>query len=83
LEDATTTCGNRPVRLLVVDDERMIVEEIEEFLNGEQISITAAYSATEAKRVMSEFSPGTFTVILTDLLMPGINGLSLAVAECA
>jgi signal transduction histidine kinase len=62
----------------VIDDESAIVEELVEFLNGEGITATAAGDAPSAIRQIEQAPPGAITVILTDVRMPGEDGLSLA-----
>ena len=66
------------LHVLVVDDERSIVEEILEFLARKGIAATAAGSAAEALRKLKETPQGAITVILSDVRMPGQDGLSFA-----
>ncbi len=66
------------IHVLVIDDEAVIVEEILEFLADEGIAATAAGSAEAATRQIEQAPPGAITVILTDVKMPGRDGLSFA-----
>ena len=64
--------------VLVVDDEPLIVAEIMEFLARKGIDATAAGSAAEAFRKLKEAPEGAITVILSDVQMPGQDGLAFA-----
>ena len=63
-----------PGRVLIVDDDRSMCELIEADLKTRGIGSEWRTSADEALRAMKE---GHFDVILTDLQMPGLNGLAL------
>ena len=64
--------------VLVVDDEPVLVEELSEFLIAEGYEVHAAKDGSSALDVFRSHPPGTFTVVLTDLRMPGLTGFSLA-----
>ena len=64
--------------VLVVDDEPLIVAEIMEFLARKGIDATAADSAAEAFRKLKAAPEGAITVILSDVRMPGRDGLAFA-----
>ncbi len=64
-----------PIRLLIVDDEEIIRESIRENLKAKgnyEIQITR--NGTEALKLIKG---GAFDLILTDFLMPDLNGLQL------
>lgn len=61
-------------RVLIVDDDRSMCELIEADLKSRGVSSAWRTSADEALSAMRE---GEFDVILTDLQMPGLNGLAL------
>ncbi len=63
-----------PGRVLIVDDDQSMCELIEADLACRNIQSDWRTSATEALLVIEE---GQFDVILTDLQMPGLNGLAL------
>jgi len=75
--------GGRPGRhaplvkpkILVVDDERVIADTITEILNESGFDATPAYSGDAAIKVIQENCPD---VVLTDVVMPGINGVEVA-----
>lgn len=63
-------------RILFIDDEpsiRSIYEMLPAFL-GEDYSITTVPSA---RRALEELANGTFDVVVSDLMMPGISGAEL------
>jgi CheY-like chemotaxis protein len=62
-------------KILVVDDERVIADTIAEILNDSGFEATPAYSGDAAIKVIQENCPD---VVLTDVVMPGINGVEVA-----
>ncbi len=65
----------RRVRVLLVDDQAMIGEAVRRMLAAEtDIDFLYCNDPTSAIRVAAEFSP---TVILQDLVMPEIDGLTM------
>lgn len=67
-------------RILVVDDEPGIAESIELILRESEYEVTKSYSGAEALQVAASFLPD---VLLSDVLMPGMNGFELALATKA
>ena len=67
--------GSR-TKILVVDDEPGIPEALKETLSllMPQYRIVGALSGEEA---LESFKPGTFAVVLTDIVMPGMSGIEL------
>jgi len=66
----------RPV-VLVVDDEPIIAETLVAILNKMGFAATAAYSGETALRLALLVPPA---LLLTDVVMPGMNGIELAIA---
>ena len=64
----------RPVKVLVVDDEPELVSLIHEWLESEHYE---PYSAKDGKEALQLFSQHRPSLIITDLLMPGIDGFQL------
>ena len=63
------------VRVLLVDDQRMVGEAVRRMVQGEEgIEFKYCQNPEEAVTIAEDFRP---TVILQDLVMPGIDGLSL------
>ncbi len=69
-----------PRRILVVDDEEMIVNLCLRVLKKEGYEVTGASNGKEALRIVSS---NTFHMVITDMLMPGMDGLEtfLAIKE--
>jgi DNA-binding response OmpR family regulator len=66
---------NRPVSIVVVDDERPLVELVSRYLRREGYEVHAAYDGEEAIEVIGEVAPD---VIVLDLMLPGLDGLEVA-----
>jgi DNA-binding response OmpR family regulator len=66
---------NRPVSIVVVDDERPLVDLVSRYLRREGYEVHAAYDGEEAIAVIGEVEPD---VIVLDLMLPGIDGLEVA-----
>ncbi len=62
-------------RVLVVDDEDYALEALAEFLEDEDYEVTTALSADDARRLMAE---NVFDVLVTDVIMHGVDGIDLA-----
>jgi len=66
------------IRLMLVDDEPLAVKYLAEALmelEGLEIEIVKAYSGMEALHRLEE---GKLDILLTDIRMPGMNGIELA-----
>src|SRR5258706_8574899 len=65
---------DRPLRVLVVDDEPSGLEVIGGLLAAEPYDLSFAASGPEALEAMTGHAPD---VVITDLMMPGMDGLAL------
>ncbi len=63
--------------ILLVDDEPIILEMVARLLEHQGYTIVKANNAEEALLVTEEYA-GTFNLLLTDVVMPGMNGDDLA-----
>jgi PAS domain S-box-containing protein len=75
---ATATSQGSETILLVEDDEALRAATCE-FLQSRGYTVLAAADGAEAMRVCEQHT-GTIDVILTDLVMPGVDGVELAKA---
>lgn len=63
------------MRILIVDDDAIVLESCRRILEAEGISVRAAENATKAQAVLETEPP--FELILTDIKMPGKDGFQL------
>jgi DNA-binding response OmpR family regulator len=61
-------------RILAVDDEPDVCELLSRWLRTEGYDCTVAYSGEEA---LKELKSGTFDLVLSDIMMPGMSGIDL------
>lgn len=64
-------------KVLVVDDQRLIADTLAEILNNAGFDAVAAYDGWEALEKATRFRPDW---MITDVLMPRMNGVELAIA---
>ncbi len=57
--------------VLIVDDEKNVVDVVQRFLSGGEYRFLQAYSGEEACKIAAKEKP---SVILLDLIMPGMDG---------
>ncbi len=69
--------AERAPRVLVVDDERSIVDFIRMGLQYEGFQVASADNGQTALRLISEFKPH---VVVLDIMMPKVDGLAVAEA---
>lgn len=60
--------------MLVVDDEKDMLEVLRDILSKESHEVTTAGSGSQA---LEKFGPGRYDVVVTDLKMPGMGGIEL------
>ena len=65
----------RKLRVLVIDDERLIADTTAEILNVNGFEATPIYNGRGAVEAMAQFCPD---VVITDVIMPEMNGVELA-----
>lgn len=65
---------NAPLKILVVDDEQIVLDSVTKHLRKEEYTIVTVLSAPEAVSLLDSDPPN---IILTDLMMPEIDGLEL------
>lgn len=63
---------NKKTNILVVDDEQIVLDSIHKLVRNEPYTVYTAYSAKEA---LDELKKTDIDIILTDLMMPDIDGL--------
>ena len=63
--------------ILVVDDEKAIVEMIKTMLGNKGYTVTGCVGSLDALRVFKEH-PGDYALVITDMTMPQMTGAQLA-----
>jgi len=61
-------------KILVVDDEKVILDIMSDFLGSEGYQVV---TASNAKQALQRLEEGEFDLVLTDLKMPGMSGMEL------
>ena len=74
-EELKSTVHAAPLRALVVDDELVMVELVCCLLENLKIQVVKAHGSEEA---MIWLGQGRFDLLVTDLMMPRMNGYELA-----
>jgi CheY-like chemotaxis protein len=69
--------GGKCPSILVVDDEETVANTTVEILNLAGFCAFVAYEGQTALELAAKFHPD---ILLTDVMMPGMNGVELAVA---
>ncbi|MEM7159652.1 MAG: response regulator [Myxococcota bacterium] len=65
------------MNILVVDDEPLIVRSLARLARAEGFQPTVAHDGLQAWKLFED-SPQTWDMLITDIRMPGLDGLSLA-----
>jgi DNA-binding NtrC family response regulator len=71
---ARTSPPAHQARILIVDDEEVIAETLQEFLQGEGFDVSTAMHAKQAIERLERFEP---ELVLCDVQLPGLDGLDL------
>jgi CheY-like chemotaxis protein len=64
------------LRVLVVDDEKIIADTLVQILNLSGFVSSAAYSGEQAVEVARTTRPN---VVISDVIMPGMSGIEIAI----
>jgi DNA-binding response OmpR family regulator len=62
------------MKILIVDDDCVLLEQLEDVLKGEHYVIETACNGENALKKLSE---GSFDLVILDIMIPGIDGLSV------
>jgi two-component system response regulator YesN len=65
-------------KLLIVDDEPVIITGIKKLINFDDLSISEVFEAASGKEALEIISKNSIDIILTDINMPDMDGLQLA-----
>ena len=64
----------KPIRVFLIDDERIFVESLTKVLKKRGMEVQAAFDGLSALKLLSTAEPD---VIVLDLRMPGMDGLEV------
>ena len=67
---------NKTFKLLIIDDNKEILDALCEFLSKKKYDITSANNGLEGLKYI-EKEQQQFDVVITDLIMPDISGVAL------
>jgi CheY-like chemotaxis protein len=73
----STESHRRRLTVLIVDDEKLIVDTMVEILNGAGFEAIGAYDGWTALELIAHRQPD---YLLSDVLMPQMNGVELAIS---
>jgi CheY-like chemotaxis protein len=74
--DIVTKTTTTPKRVLVVDNERVVADTLAAILRKAGYETRVCYDETSALSQCDSFRPD---VMITDVIMPGINGILMAI----
>jgi DNA-binding NtrC family response regulator len=66
--------GKKEAKILVVDDDKQLADNLVEYLSKLGYQAAAAYGGREA---LTKFEQGDFQLVVTDLKMPEMDGMEL------
>lgn len=69
-----TPTSQRPVRILLIEDEAALLYALQSRLAVEGFHITSAATAEQAIRVVATYTPD---LVVSDIVLPGMDGLAL------
>jgi CheY-like chemotaxis protein len=64
-------------KILVVDDNPALLEMLKESLEENGYDVAFTYDGKEATKLFAEFKPD---IVLTDIVMPGVDGIELLIS---
>lgn len=64
-------------KLLLVDDEQIIREGLEQMINWEELNLVLTASCSDAITALDSMMDNMPDILLTDIRLPGMNGLEL------
>jgi len=66
----------KSLKILIIDDDENILESLCYFLNSKNYDVTTASDGCEGLNLF-ENDPHGFDLVITDIVMPKLNGISL------
>lgn len=72
VETRTPRTAKTPADILILDDDKIILDSLEEFLSMDGYRVSAAGEFSEAAKLLSD---RPIQIVITDLNMPNVDGL--------
>ncbi len=69
-------CSIRGMKILLVEDNELNMEIAQFLLEDEGAIVTKAWNGQEAVEIFADAKPGSFDVILMDIMMPVMDGMT-------
>ena len=70
----TSVAADKPIRVLIVDDEAAVCDLLVSFLNSLSYEVE---TATDGLAGLNKYAHGRFDLVITDLSMPNMDGIEL------
>jgi DNA-binding NtrC family response regulator len=67
----------KKTRILIVDDEKIALRNLEHIMKKEGYSVVTTQSGSQAIKMIERSGEDEFDVVLTDLKMPGVDGMEV------
>jgi DNA-binding NtrC family response regulator len=65
------------IRILIVDDEKIALRNLQHIMKKEGYTVETAESGSQAIRMLESSIDNEFDLVLTDLKMPGVDGMQV------
>jgi signal transduction histidine kinase len=75
-KDTTETSPLRGSRILIVDDDALVIESFERILGSSGNSFTLE-KTTDSTRALEMIQEHTYDIVITDLVMPNVDGIQV------
>lgn len=66
-----------PIKVMIVDDENLAVEDLKDLLDWKSLGFSIVATASNGKRALARFKQHRPQLIITDIKMPGMDGVEL------
>jgi DNA-binding response OmpR family regulator len=67
---------DQSLKILIIDDDEHILANLCHFLNNKNYDVTSASDGVEGLKLFENYPQG-FDLVITDLLIPQLSGISL------